>query len=66
MFRAYQDGEPIENLIRERGLLYRAIARRIWAPQTLGLNRPRTEPAALAPQPAGPAVDEAMSRCQTF
>jgi len=55
MFRAYQDGEPIEHFIRERGLLYRAIAQRIWALQTLGLNAPRTEPVAQAPERAGPS-----------
>jgi hypothetical protein len=52
MFRHYQDNEPIEGLIEERGLLYRAIAERVWAPEALGLLIPVAEAATGAPEPA--------------
>ena len=52
MFRHYRDDEPLEALIEERGLLYRAIAERVWAPKELGLLIPITEPPPGAPEPA--------------
>jgi hypothetical protein len=52
MFRPYIDGEPIETLIEERGVLYQAIAERIWAPKALGLLGPAQELAAGTPEPA--------------
>jgi hypothetical protein len=52
MFRVYQDGEPIETLIEERGLLYRAIAERIWAPKALGLLTQQTQPTGGTSEPA--------------
>jgi hypothetical protein len=52
MVRPYQESEPVEKLIEERGLLYRAIAERIWAPKALGLLIPEAKPAAGTPDSA--------------
>ncbi|WP_410814910.1 hypothetical protein [Micromonospora sp. 067-2] len=52
MFRHYQDGEPIEALIEERGLLYQAIAERVWAPKALGLLISAPETVSSTPEPA--------------
>lgn len=52
MFRHYQEGEPIEALIEERGLLYQAIAERVWSPKALGLLIPAPETVSSTPEPA--------------
>ncbi|UAB95562.1 DUF262 domain-containing protein [Dactylosporangium vinaceum] len=47
-FRAYDPAESIDQFIGHRNALYQELARRVWAPEALGL----TMPAAPSPAPS--------------